>query len=58
MNNKIIEQLEERILELADEYEKLEENNPHMLIAKREFINGKIIAYRNAIYLIRKGEEQ
>ena len=55
MNNQIIAKLEERISQLADEYEKLEDNNPSILMAKREFINGKIIAYRNTIYLIRAG---
>lgn len=55
MENQIIAQLEERIAELADEYEKIEEKNPHILMAKREFINGKITAYRSAIDIIRKG---
>ena len=58
MNNQIIGKLEERISQLADEYEKLEDKNPHILMAKREFINGKIVAYRNAIYLIRAGGKE
>ena len=55
MENQIIAQLEERIAELVDEYEKIEEKNPHILMAKREFINGKITAYRSAIDIVRKG---
>ena len=55
MENQMIAQLRERIAELAEEYEKLEEKNPHILMAKREFINGKITAYRSAIDIVRNG---
>lgn len=58
MNNQIIAKLEERMTQLAEEYEKLEDDNPYILMAKREFINGKIVAYRNVIYLIRAGGKE
>ena len=56
--DSFIEKTEERISEIEDEYENLEEKNPYILMAKREFINGKIVAYRNAINIIRAGGKE
>lgn len=53
MSNKVLEHIEERVKELEQEYEKLKEDNPHILMAKREFLNGKILAYRSVIKMIK-----
>ena len=56
--DSFIEKTEERISEIEDEYENLEEKNPYILMAKREFLNGKILAYRSAIDIIRAGGKE
>lgn len=56
--DSFIEKTEERISEIEDEYENLTEKNPYILMAKREFLNGKMLAYRSAIDTIRAGGKE
>ena len=56
--SRVLEHIEKRVKELEQEYEKLKEDNPHILMAKREHLNGMILAYRSVIRMIKSEGEK
>lgn len=54
--NKTIEQLKERVKKINKELVNLKEKDVSILMAKKEHLIGKKLAYENAIDIIRKGE--
>ena len=57
MTNHIVEQLKERVRELHKDLANIKEKNSTILLAKKEFLTGMILAYENAIDIIRKVSE-
>ena len=56
--NKTIEQLKERVKKINKELANIKEKDVSILMAKKEYLIGKKLAYATAIDIIRAGEKE